>query len=194
MAEVRIHTPETAAQLSVQDFSERIGCHFVIVRFPEAYDPEEALGLRKKYLGELLGIEPSQVGWLKNENGKPYLEKSEIRFSVSHSGSYWMFAYSLSHDIGVDLEIWRDWSRLSKIARRVFRDEENQSWMELSDPREQIAQILMLWTRKEAYIKAKGSQLFREISKFDAIQSSSDVELWTETHDESFVVSWARLK
>ncbi|HRO66000.1 MAG TPA: 4'-phosphopantetheinyl transferase superfamily protein [Pseudobdellovibrionaceae bacterium] len=195
MAEIRIHNPEEAAQLAVLDFSERIGCHFVIVRFPQAYEAETALGLRKRYLGELLGIDPAQVAWLKNENGKPYLEKSEIRFSVSHSGPYWAFAYSNTGNIGIDLEVWRDWSRLSRIARRVFRDDENQSWMELSDPKEQVGQILTLWTRKEAYIKAKGSQLFRELSKFDAIPSSSpEIDLWTETQDESFVISWARLK
>lgn len=190
----QVHTPEEAERLSVGDFSEAAGCRFLIVAFPETYDGSFALHLRKRFLGELLSLDPEKVGWRKNENGKPFIEGSPVHFSVSHSGSYWAFASSLTGPVGIDIEVWRDRDRLSRIARRVFLEEENLSWSALPTKEEQIRRILTLWTRKEAYIKAKGSVLFRELSKFDARDGSDATELWTCAETGKFVLSLARLK
>ncbi|MBX3039686.1 MAG: 4'-phosphopantetheinyl transferase superfamily protein [Bdellovibrionaceae bacterium] len=191
---LKVRTPEEADQLSIIDFQEAIGCRFVVVQFAQTHDPVMTDRLKRRFLAELLGQKPTEIQWQKTENGKPYLENSKVHFSITHSDAYWAFAYSEDDEIGIDLEAWSDRDRLSKVALRVFQPHENESWSSLPSTEDQIRRMLTLWTRKEAYIKAKGSLLFREISQFDATQDSDAVKLWSQSEDGSFVMSCARLK
>lgn len=100
--------------------------------------------LLKKMIRELYGREEFTVKL--NENGKPYLDF--CYFSISHSGDVAVCAVS-DFPVGVDIE------RVDSFKRRdrymLFSGTESE-YVNKSDSQNRF---YTLWTRKEAYVKAK---------------------------------------
>ena len=90
----------------------------------------------------------------KTDLGKPYIEGFEnYHISISHCDGMIMFA-SDSSPVGVDIEKSRkDYERLSK---RFFTSEEYEKIVSSEKPEEEF---LLVWTRKEAYLKLIGTGL-----------------------------------
>lgn len=160
-----------APLLAVQSW---LDVQWVMVKDEKPISKERSHELRSVLFQHILPPHLSSASLVKNENGKPFFVEGGFSFSTSHSDDYWSLAWRLSGEVGVDLEKWRNLERLEKVARRHFKEEENESWMTLSKEEEKAEQLLRLWTRKEAMIKAKGSNLFREISGFSALHLKED--------------------
>lgn len=169
------------------------GVHFIVLHFQQGYDREVDLSLRRAILGEFLGRPADSIEWKKTNHGKPYLPNSKLHWSVSHSGDYWALAVSEASPLGVDVERWHGLDRLERIAMRMFLPEENEFWRSFPQPVQKEQAILQLWTRKEAYIKAKGSHLFQVISKTDVLHDHSDCLFETVANPGALVFSLARL-
>jgi 4'-phosphopantetheinyl transferase len=121
-------------------------------------------------LAAYLGADAKQIAFGTSENGKPVLappcDPREVTFNVSHSGEVALLAFSRRRDLGVDVEQIRSQRDIEGIARRFFSAHEQK---ELADvvPAEKNAAFFRCWTRKEAYIKAKGKGLALPLSQFD---------------------------
>ena len=100
------------------------------------------------------------------EKGKPYLaEHPRVRFNLSHSGSFAMVAVALDREVGVDIECVRPERSTDGIAARFFAPAEVQ---ELDGTPEafRVAAFFACWSRKEAYIKARGEGLGIALDSF----------------------------
>ena len=107
----------------------------------------------KQELGEVLGKAPASISLSISENGKPYYKEEgekQVHFNLSHGGGY--FVLGLSHNpIGVDLEKKREVS--FEVMQPILGDIEAAQLAEIPAG-QRSAQILNLFTAKEAFIKA----------------------------------------
>ncbi len=122
-------------------------------------------------LGRYLNREPDTLRFSYSEYGKPALaeegESDPLLFNVSHSHQMALYAFTRSGDIGIDLEqISTDTRDYQDIARRFFSPAEVQELLSVPAKQRQEA-FLNCWTRKEAYIKARGLGLSLILSQFD---------------------------
>jgi 4'-phosphopantetheinyl transferase len=101
-------------------------------------------------------------------HGKPYLrnESGDWRFNLSHTEGRAAFAITRAREVGIDIEQMRPQADARKIAERFFSVKERQSLHGLS--REALDRAFFrCWTRKEAYIKARGEGLSIPLHQFD---------------------------
>ena len=129
-----------------------------------------ARGVLRALLGRYLNVAPSGLRFSYTRYGKPYLP-DEIRhdglcFNVSHSHERALYAFTRGREIGVDVEYVRPEMATEQIAERFFSAGEVASLRSLPaglQPRG----FFNCWTRKEAYIKARGEGLSLPLDCFD---------------------------
>lgn len=125
-------------------------------RFRFARDRERfvaAHGILRRLLGGLIGIEARDVVMVAGAHGKPAVVGAcAIGFNLSHSGDVALFAFA-DDEIGVDVEAVRDDLELEAMAASAFAPPELAAWRAAPDAR---AAFFATWTRKEAYLKARG--------------------------------------
>jgi 4'-phosphopantetheinyl transferase len=129
-----------------------------------------ARALLRDLLAGYLAQPPEAISFAYNEWGKPALAPgfvaSDLRFNLSHSQELAMYAFVLERDVGVDLEMIRADVASEKIAENFFSRREVETLRAL--PREHQAEAFFnCWTRKEAYVKARGQGLSIELDSFD---------------------------
>ena len=99
--------------------------------------------------------------------GKPSLgPASEIRFNVSHSGRIALFAFVRGRELGVDVEQIHKEVNVKEIAGRFFSRAEQTTFAAVAEELKQEA-FFRCWTRKEAFVKAKGDGLSLALDQFD---------------------------
>jgi 4'-phosphopantetheinyl transferase len=85
---------------------------------------------------------------------------------VSHSQELGLYAITRNRKIGVDLEYIRTAFACEQVAERFFSSQEKATLRSLP-PRLKYQAFFTCWTRKEAYIKARGEGLFLPLDQFD---------------------------
>lgn len=137
-------------------------------------------------LGQYLDESPAAVEFTIGRMGKPALNgDSTLRFNLSHSDSLILHAVSLDRELGVDVETQRGDRANQDIVRSYFSAKEQTEWNAL-DPDLQETAFYLGWTRKEAYLKARGDGLSRSLSNFDVsltpdqpvVLTCEDAERW----------------
>jgi 4'-phosphopantetheinyl transferase len=135
-------------------------------------------------LRRYLGISAGEVRFTLDRYGKPSLagegERGDLRFNMSHSGELALYAVAAGRDVGVDVEYTEREFDFDAIAERFFSVAEAAEIRALAAGQRAQA-FFNCWTRKEAYIKARGLGLFLELDSF----SVSTVAL---THGEAVAV------
>jgi len=127
-------------------------------------------GILRTILGFYLNVDPSRIEFRYGENGKPALadtySKGTIRFNLSHSNGFVIFAFDRDNEIGVDIEEIRDIYEMDHISQRFFSETEDAVFRTLPENKKKKA-FFNCWTRKEAFIKAIGDGLSLPLDKFD---------------------------
>lgn len=108
--------------------------------------------------------------------GKPAIPGSPLRFNLSHSGELALAAFTLNRDVGVDIERIREGVNDEGIARRFFSQSESSALSALPEGERDHA-FFRIWTRKEAYVKARGGGLSIPLDSFDVSLDSGKAEL-----------------
>ena len=121
-----------------------------------------ARGTLRVLLGGYTDLTPTDVQITYAESGKPHLAGSNVEFNVSHSGDWIVIAVGRNRAIGVDIEKIRRDIDLLPLVERYFLPEEQVHIKAATDPHVSFYQH---WVRKEAYIKACGSTLLRELKR-----------------------------
>jgi 4'-phosphopantetheinyl transferase len=121
-------------------------------------------------LGRYLDVPAAQIRFRYNAYGKPGLAAdfagSRLSFNVSHSAGIALFGFTQCGELGVDLERIRlDFDYLA-IGRRFFSPAEQARLAALPIERRPEA-FFACWTRKEAYVKARGEGLSIPLEAFD---------------------------
>ena len=139
--------------------------HAKCARFRHPEDRDRfivARGLLRVMLGHYLGRQPTQVHFRYGPHGKPEVagesEIDTIRFSLSHSQGTALYAFALGREVGVDLEGVRPHPMDEQIAQHYFSRGENETLRNLP-PGDRHRAFLHFWTRREAYLKARGDGL-----------------------------------
>lgn len=127
-------------------------------------------GLLRLLLGRCLGAAPDRLQFDYSAHGKPSLAvasaKMPLQFNVSHSGELVLIALARGRVVGVDVERIRTDMEVKGIAERFFSPGERTALAAL-DASVQHDAFFACWTRKEAYIKARGEGLSLPLDQFD---------------------------
>lgn len=131
--------------------------HFIVAR-----------GLLRKLVAAYLGTESADLQFSYGDKGKPSLPDSgsSINFNLAHSHCMAIYAFSQGRELGVDIEFVKEELEAEKIAERFFSRREIDALRTV--PIELRKQAFFnCWTRKEAYIKARGEGLSMPLDEFD---------------------------
>ena len=124
-------------------------------------------GLLRQLLGFYLGNNPAALRFVYSPHGKPsLLDNNTLKFNLSHTDGMLVCAFARHREIGVDIERIRQDFKVEEIAERFFSMTERLALRELS-ALERYAAFFHCWTRKEAYIKARGEGLSHPLHQFD---------------------------
>jgi 4'-phosphopantetheinyl transferase len=149
------------------DESER-AARFVFPRHRDRFIVGRA-GLRG-LLADYLRTKPAEIPLSATEYGKPHLSSRagalNIRFNVSNAGGLALVGVTLGREIGVDLELVRPERADRRVAQRFFSSRELKDLGALRGE-EWVRGFFRCWTRKEAYIKARGEGLSLSLDRFD---------------------------
>ena len=128
-----------------------------------------AHGILRELVGRYLSIAPEVLGFAQNVFGKPRLalrpDQTKLSFNLAHSGEAMLFALASDHRVGVDVEQFRTDFDVMELAQSQFSSEEIRK-LQAYDPTERTNAFFRCWTRKEAYVKARGEGLSIPLNQF----------------------------
>jgi 4'-phosphopantetheinyl transferase len=129
-----------------------------------------ARGVLRTILGCYLNRVPECLSFCYSSHGKPALAGEPggdaICFNVSHSHGVALYAVTRGREVGIDLERIRFDVAVAEIAERFFSRREVAMLRALPTEVQHQA-FFRCWTRKEAYIKARGEGLSLPLDQFD---------------------------
>lgn len=115
-----------------------------------------ARGILRCLLANYLGVSPQNIKIAYGLWGKPCLpQEDSLRFNVSHSGDYALYALTLNFEVGIDLEYINDNLELEDMAMSILSLPELTYWRSLK-PEERMNSFFKSWVCKEAFLKALG--------------------------------------
>lgn len=121
-------------------------------------------------LARYVDVEPNQLQFCYSPRGKPALldtmAGADLCFNVSHSQELALFAMTYNQAIGVDLEHIRPIVDVQNIADRFFSAHESAT-LRVLPPSKLLEGFFNCWTRKEAYVKARGEGLSAPLDEFE---------------------------
>jgi len=123
-------------------------------------------GLLRLLLAEYLGLAPEQIRFAYGDYQKPRLEHDGLWFNLAHSGPVALFAFSHSGEVGIDVELDHANFARERIAELYFSPTEVAVLRSLPETLQARA-FLTCWTRKEAFVKARGDGLSLLLASFD---------------------------
>ena len=135
---------------------------------------------------------PESLSFDYSAQGKPALKNGppDLRFNVSHTEGLAVLALVREREIGVDAEKIRPQPDAQKLAKRFFSAREQLFLGKLSGDELQRA-FFRCWTRKEAYIKAKGEGLSIPLHAFDvSLEEDQPAALLGTRPDPTEVGRW----
>lgn len=116
-------------------------------------------------LAGYLDTDPGGLRFAYGDQGKPSIEGHSLHFNLSHSGDSAALAVSTTREVGLDIEEMRPAQDLLEVARNFFAPTEVDAIAALPEPQRPQA-FYRCWTRKEAYIKARGEGLAIPLDSF----------------------------
>jgi 4'-phosphopantetheinyl transferase len=125
--------------------------------------------LLRTILGSYLNLAPERLRFAYGPRGKPMVVgcgDGTLRFNLSHSQGFALIAVAWRGETGVDIECIRPLLDLEEMAERCFSPRENASFRTLPASQRPEA-FFTCWTRKEAYLKARGDGLAQPLDAFD---------------------------
>lgn len=129
---------------------------------------------------QYLGCEPEKIKIAYEEFDKPYLvDYPNFKFNVSHSGQYVALAFVKNFTCGVDIERIKNDFNVLEIADNFFSPSEIEQLHNV--PKDELfVAFYRLWTRKESFIKAKGSGLSFPLASFSVSLNEEALLLSTD--------------
>jgi len=169
---------EESARASKYVFA-RDRVHFILCR-----------GILRELLASYLSVPGKSIEISRGLRGKPVLagtaQKKDLRFNLSHSHGLAIFAFSIGQELGVDAERVREDVEAEEIARRYFSMSERAELSRLQGS-DRAKGFFLCWTRKEAYLKARGDGLAMPLDSFSVTLTpgaparllSEDADRWS---------------
>ena len=167
-------------------------------RFRFAKDRRQFLASRmalRRILGQYLELEPSRLRFGYNPFGKPGLDSGcgdgSIFFNLSHSYGLALYAITRRREVGVDLERIRFDLSYEQLAEQFFSRQEVAA-LYACPASQRYSTFFSCWTRKEAYVKAKGLGLSIPLDEFSvSLQSGGPSPLLTHVGGPDEISRWS---
>jgi 4'-phosphopantetheinyl transferase len=138
-------------------------------------------------LSGCLDVDPNAIRFTQGPKGKPGISgpvnPSDLRFNLSHSRELVVIALARGRELGVDVERIRPEVETSDISRHFFSPREVAALEELPATLRTEA-FYACWTRKEAFIKATGEGLSRDLRSFDVSVAPREPAALLATRDD----------
>ena len=136
-----------------------------------------ARGVRRMLLSRYTCTEARKLRFAYGPHGKPHLsgliKDSDLQFNVAHSHEMALYAFTTQRQVGVDLEFVHPVPGFDRDGMRLFSIREKQVFHAL--PEEQkLEAFFNCWTRKEAYVKARGEGLSLPLDQFEVSLAPGD--------------------
>ncbi len=129
-----------------------------------------AHGVLRVLLSQYLLVDPGDLQFSFNPFGKPSVAHPQtgerLQFNMAHSADLALYAFHFDRQVGIDVEYMRKDVEYMQLARFYFSPREYTNLQALP-PKLQQEAFFLCWTRKEAYIKAKGLGLSIPLETFD---------------------------
>jgi 4'-phosphopantetheinyl transferase len=122
----------------------------------------------KKY-HEFLNEKFSWSNWQTSGGGKPFYTGGK-KFNISHSGSFVTVAFS-DGEIGLDIEKCTDFDITAVVDYLHVHEKKF-----IADSNNPSDAFFTVWTRKEAYLKAKGVGIIEGLNHENCLESSIGFE------------------
>lgn len=115
-------------------------------------------GILRRLLSRYTSMDPVGVELQRSEQGKLRIAErqgSQVRFNLSHSKGFAIFAITRGREVGIDIEQVDGTSGWRDVAKVFFTPREQEVISRLPADR-QTETFFEIWTRKEAILKALG--------------------------------------
>jgi 4'-phosphopantetheinyl transferase len=140
--------------------------HFIVAR-----------AVLRLLLGRYLGREPATLRFRMNPYGKPALDEgadsAALRFNLSHARDLALFVIVRNREVGIDLEYINQDFDVTQLAREFFSPGEIAA-LDTLPANMRREGFFRCWTRKEAYIKARGEGLSLPLAQFEVSLSPAE--------------------
>lgn len=126
----------------------------------------------RRILAGYLAVSPPALRFEVNAYGKPSLASGAapgdagLTFNLSHSGELALLGVAAGRPVGVDIELVRPELATRQIAERFFSPAEVLALAALTTA-DWVHAFFRCWTRKEAFVKARGEGLSLPLDSFD---------------------------
>lgn len=126
-------------------------------------------GILRYILGFYTKQHPQKIEFNYSEYGKPFLKNSNIQFNMSHSCNMVSYMIALNYRVGIDIELHDKNLNIEDFADLVLTPEEYKYLSSLKS-RDKLRLFYILWTKKEALVKAIGQGLSYPINTIEVIR------------------------
>ena len=119
-------------------------------------------------------LTPPGIEFANEPNKKPFIKNGNypgLHFNTAHAGEHILIAVS-AKQVGIDVEKIDQGFAYEEILQKNFSTEEIVS---IRNARRQFWQFYLLWTRKEALLKATSTGLHDELNKLNVIDGVHDL-------------------
>jgi 4'-phosphopantetheinyl transferase len=138
-------------------------------------------GQLRVLLGGYLGLDPGAVAFSYGEHGKPAVRSRGLDFNMARSGGLAVVAVTAGLPVGIDVERVRAGVADASVAEHFFSPDELAALRRLPGAARDRA-FLACWTRKEAFLKGRGSGVSVPLDAF-CVSLAPDEEpavVWSE--------------
>jgi len=144
----------------------------------------------RSILAHFVLVPPEEIQFHFSTYKKPKVDG--IEFNISHSGNFVIIAMS-SAPIGIDIEFINQTFDFDPLMKTIFNEEESSLINKKAD---KLLRSYIIWTRKEAVLKASGEGLTDDLTKLNVIESiisrcDTDFEVKSLLLDKNYIISLA---
>lgn len=150
----------------------------------------------RRILAGYTALPPRDLRLTIGPHGKPSLAGAAtahgaLEFNLSHSADLAVVAVARERPIGVDLERWKHEMDHLALAERFFSPAERASLRALAERQGDLVHgFFAAWSRKEAYIKARGEGVTRGLHHFDVTLAPGEAVRIVADRLDSAVDRW----
>lgn len=121
----------------------------------------------RRLLAGYVDASPADISFEYGAYGKPDVPQAPVSFNLSHSGSHALFAFGPRFELGVDVEVLENALVDDLLVAKRFFSPREVEVLRAFAPSARPRAFLRCWTRKEAFVKARGDGLSLPLQDFD---------------------------
>jgi 4'-phosphopantetheinyl transferase len=150
-----------------------------------------ARGMVRHILAQYTNTRPQEIRFQYSARGKLQLADSDIEFNLAHSDELVVCAIMRGCPVGADVERVRPVADWEQIAAKIFSPAERKALWSL-EPDQQLVGFFNAWTRKEAFVKARGDGLAIPLDSFDvSLKPGEPAALLGNRLDANPITGWS---